>query len=101
MTEIYWTEPALDDLDGIFDFIAKDAPPYAMSFIQALMESVEQLKDFPHSGRTIPEADDDALREIIFQGYRIMYWIIDEKRIDIIATIHGSRDLNNPNNQPW
>lgn len=101
MLEIYWTEPALDDMDAIFEFIAKDAPPYAVNFIQALMERTEQLEHFPLSGRAIPEAGDDNLRELIFQGYRIMYWIINEKRIDIIAILHGSRELENPEQQPW
>jgi len=38
-----------------------------------------------------------------FQDFqrRILYWIIDEQRLDIIAVVHGSRDLGNPINQPW
>jgi len=35
--------------------------------------SVDRLKRFPKSGRKIPEAEEDDLREVIFQGYRIMY----------------------------
>ncbi len=65
------------------------------------MQSVDLLNPFPKSGRMIPEADDDDLREVIFQGYRIMYWIISEQRIDIIAVMHGSRDLSQPEQQPW
>lgn len=101
MPVINWTDAALDDLDAIFDLIAKDAPPFAQSFVQTIMQSVDRLKPFPKSGRKIPEADDDALREVIFQGYRIMYWIISEQRIDIIAVMHGSRDLSQTEQQPW
>lgn len=101
MPVINWTDAALDDLDAIFDLIAKDAPPFAQSFVQTIMQSVDRLKRFPESGRKIPEAEDDTLREVIFQGYRIMYWIISEQRIDIIAVMHGSRDLSQPEKQPW
>ncbi len=101
MPTINWTDTALDDLDAIFDHIAKDAPAFAQSFVQAIMQSVARLKLFPKSGREIPEAKDEALREVIFHGYRIMYWIINEQRIDIIAVIHGSRDLSQPEQQPW
>jgi plasmid stabilization system protein ParE len=103
MPTIYWTDAALDDLDGIFDLIAKDAPAFAQSFVQAIMQSVGHLQRFPQSGRTIPEAEgeDEELREVIFQGYRIMYCIINEQRIDVIAVMHGSRDLSQPEQQPW
>lgn len=101
MLTINWTDAALDDLDAIFNLIAKDAPAFAQSFVQAIMQSVDRLKPYPKSGRKIPEADSDSLREVIFQGYRIMYWIINEKRIDIIGVIHGSRDLSQPELQPW
>jgi hypothetical protein len=30
-----------------------------------------------------------------------MYWIISEQRIDIIAVMHGSRDLSQTEQQPW
>ncbi len=72
MLTINWTDAALDDLDAIFDMIAKDAPSFAQSFIQEIMQSVDRLNPFPKSGRKIPEADSDSLRAVIFQGYRII-----------------------------
>jgi hypothetical protein len=30
-----------------------------------------------------------------------MYCIINEQRIDVIAVMHGSRDLSQPEQQPW
>lgn len=99
--QVSWTSPALDDLDGVFEFIAKDAPSYAQNFVQQIMRAVDRLELHPKSGRKIPEATDEDLREIIFQGYRIMYWIVDANRIDIITVVHGSRDMSNPSNQPW
>jgi addiction module RelE/StbE family toxin len=98
---VNWTDPALDDLDGIFEFIARDAPAYAQIFVQQIMDAADRLEVFPRSGRAVPEAKDEDVREVIFQNYRVVYWIVDEARLDITAVMHGSRDLSNPVNQPW
>lgn len=98
---INWTDPAVDDLDRLYEFIARDAPAYASSFVEQIINVVTRLEDFPYSGRRVPEADRDDVREVIYQGYRILYWLVDEQRLDIIAVVHGSRDLGNPLNQSW
>ena len=99
--QINWTDPALDDLDGIFAYIAKDAPSYAQNFIAQIMQAVDRLEDFPQSGRKVPESARDDVREVLFQSYRIMYWIVDATRVDVVAVVHGSRDFSSPANQPW
>lgn len=99
--QINWADPALDDLDALFAYIAKDAPGYAQSFMAQVMAAVDRLDTFPHSGRRVPEADRDDIREVIFQAYRIIYWIIDAQRIDVLAVVHGSRDLANVEPPPW
>lgn len=98
---INWTDPALDDLDALFAYIAKDAPGYAQSFIAQIMAAVDRLETFPRSGRRVPEADRDDIREVIFQSYRILYWILDAERIDVLAVLHGSRDLARADALPW
>jgi plasmid stabilization system protein ParE len=51
------------------------------------------LADFPKIGRTVPEAAGrEDVRELIFQGYRIIY-LTQPKRVFIVTIIHGSRDL--------
>ena len=40
----------------------------------------------------IPEAEDKTLREIIVQGYRIMYRL-EAGRVLVLAVMHGSRDV--------
>lgn len=56
--------------------------------------------DFPESGRKIPEADNENLREIIVQGYSIMYRF-EAGTVLILAVMHSRRDLNIPENQSW
>ena len=101
LLRIEWAEPALDDMAGIQAYIAKDSPVYARQFIERLFEVAEHLTDFPAMGRKVPEAEDrDNIRELIFQGYRMLYWQQPD-RVCILAVIHGSRDIAGMDNKPW
>ena len=99
---IEWTEPALVDLTHIRDHIAEDSPIYAEQFARRIFNATDKLVDFPRIGREVPEANDvpEEVRELIHQGYRIIYWIVVD-RIQILAVIHGSRDLAGTPSTPW
>lgn len=98
---INWTDPALQDLDGIFEYINRDAPAYAHSYVQRIFDAVDRLTEFPHSGRKVPEAGRTDVLEVLFEDYRIVYWLISGEQIDILGVIHGGRDLTSERNQPW
>lgn len=40
-------------------------------------------------------------REVICKGYRVIYLVVTDDRLDILGVVHGSRDLMNADNQPW
>lgn len=101
MASVNWTLKAQAALDSIYDYIHQDAPYYAERVVQQIIASADRLVAFPLSGRVVPEAGRDDIREVIFQSYRIIYWVINEDRIDILTVLHGSRDLTNPELQPW
>ncbi len=96
---LQWTEPALRDLQGIRDYIALDKPFYAARFIERIVNTVERLKDFPQIGRMVPEASRNDVRELIFQGYRIVYRSLSD-RVQILTVVHGSRDLTRMDAKP-
>ena len=99
--QINWTELALDDLVAIQSYISRDSILYAKQFIEQIFNTVNHLKDFPEIGRRVPEAGERKdVRELIFQGYRIIY-LIRINYIFIITIIHGSRNLSNIENQLW
>jgi len=54
---------------------------------------VEGLRGFPNLGRSVPEADREDIREIIFQGYRIIYQTTADHLL-VLTVLHGSRDLS-------
>ena len=95
-----WTDPALDDLEIIRDYIAKDSPYYAKRFIERIFDAAEKLQNHPQMGRLVPEANRDDVRELIFQGYRIIYRT-KPYRVQIITVIHGSRNLAAKEINPW
>ncbi|MBI5555953.1 MAG: type II toxin-antitoxin system RelE/ParE family toxin [Elusimicrobia bacterium] len=98
--KIKWTTPALSDLSSIQEYIRRDSEFYAARFVERIIEAVEGLKIFPDIGRQVPEAEEENIRELLFNHYRIMYQV-EHGQIYILAIIHGSRDIKQKKNQPW
>ena len=74
---VQWTQTAKDDLQSIWDFIARDSVYYADKFIDELLSKPDILESLPRIGRVIPEIGDPDSREITHGSYRIMYIIRD------------------------
>jgi plasmid stabilization system protein ParE len=91
-TDLEWTEPALHALRALHDYIALDSRFYADRFIDRLTRAAEKLRDFPEIGREVPEFPEAEVRELVFQGYRIVYRLRGD-RVQILTVVHGSRDL--------
>ncbi|WP_457673734.1 type II toxin-antitoxin system RelE/ParE family toxin [Thiolapillus sp.] len=98
---IAWSHRARTDIRDLKAYIAKDSPYYARRFIERIIASVEKLEDFPKIGRPVPEAKGrENVRELIYQGYRIIYLTRPEK-VFIVTVIHGSRNLAAEEAKPW
>lgn len=46
-------------------------------------------------GRTVPDQENENLREIIFRNYRVIYQIVGTTKIEILTIHHHSRLLSN------
>jgi len=73
MARLIWTEPALQDLDGIAEYIALDNPLAAARYVQKVFDTVERLKAHPKSGKRPPELPRTSYREVIVVPCRIFY----------------------------
>jgi hypothetical protein len=91
--KLIWTQLAIDDLDDIANFIAKDSEDYAKIFVRKIVEQVERIPNFPLLGRVVPEIQDEQVRERIYQNYRLIYRIKDDS-IEIVRIFHHGRQLN-------
>lgn len=98
--KIEWTEPAISDLESIRDYIGRDSEYYASRFIGRIISAVERLEYFPEMGRRVPEAEEENVRELLFQNYRIMYRA-EPQRILILTVIHAARDISQKEPKPW
>ncbi len=79
MAQIIWTEPALQDLNDIAEYIALDKVSAAKSLVQKVFSSVERLEQFPKSGRIPPELKKSRYREVTVNPCRVFYRIEKEK----------------------
>ncbi|MDR9415345.1 MAG: type II toxin-antitoxin system RelE/ParE family toxin [Gracilimonas sp.] len=94
MAKLNWTNQANNDLISIAEYIALDSIKYAKIQVKRIRDKTLQLKEFPTSGRKVPEYDSPAIRELILGNYRIIHHIVDENRIDILTVHHSRRSLN-------
>ncbi len=90
MVKIIWTDLAIDDLKSIHDYISKDSTRYATEMVERIIQRVDQLEDFPKSGRIVPEFNNESIRELIIENYRIVY-IVSEQFISIARIHHSAR----------
>lgn len=86
MAKVKWTPQALDDIEAIANFIARDSDYYARMCTIKIFEAVDRLELFPGSGRIVPELNRREIREVIWSNYRIIYRI--EKELVEILTVH-------------
>ncbi|MEW6194904.1 MAG: type II toxin-antitoxin system RelE/ParE family toxin [Bacteroidota bacterium] len=61
-------------------------------FADKIFSSIEILKDFPESGRIIPEYENKQIREIILGNYSIIYRFADNET-NILTVYHSARLL--------
>ena len=94
MVDLIWSPQAADDLEAICAFIARDSDAYARDFAARIVGAVELLREFPAAGRTVPEFQDPALRELLHGHYRIIYEA-SKAEVHILAIHHGARLLRN------
>jgi len=87
---IILTPQALEDLQQIVSFIARDNPERARSFGNELIDKAFSLTSHPLRGRVMPELNDADVREIIHGPYRIVYETVDES-IYVLRFWHGAR----------
>ena len=95
MGAVKWTALALENVNDIAEYIAKDSQRYASAQVERFFERTQILEDFPNSGRIVPELEDEKIRELICGSFRIIYRIVSDKQIDIVTVHHTKRILSN------
>ena len=76
--KLVWTDPSIEDLRSIHDYIARDSEYYAADLIERLILAAERLAEFPRLGRVVPETRDVCR--------------ISGERVEILTVVHGRRE---------
>ena len=87
-----WTEQAVAQLGAIAEHIATTSPVYAEQVVDRIVHRLEQARQFPESGRMVPEYARPEIRELIEVPYRVMYRTTSEA-IEVVAILHHRQNL--------
>jgi plasmid stabilization system protein ParE len=82
--DVRWSTLAADDLELIFERIAKDNPTAARATVKAIYDGCQALKNFPHLGRP---GRMSGRRELIFALISPSI-----KSVEISRIYHGAQD---------
>lgn len=94
MVKINWTRQSIEDIHSIREYYIERSPKFTEELTDKIFEKPAVLENFPNMGQIVPEIGNAFIRELIFQNYRVVYQIISESRIDIIAVHNGLRPLS-------
>ena len=98
--KVYFTDTAEEHLDAIYRHIARDSVVYARRVVDLITCRSIQIGSFPLSGRIVPEYELDQIREVIEGPYRIIYYIKPDQ-IDVLAILHGARNVLRSNDKEY
>lgn len=93
MARLIWTEPALNDLEIIAEYIALDKPDAARRYVQKVFDAVERLERFPRSGSVPPEIPHLPYRQIVVPPC-IIFYRIQKNHLFIVHVMRSEQLLN-------
>ncbi len=91
--KIKWSPLSVQRLTSIINYISEDKPIAAEKLSDTIFKLVERLKEFPNSGRIVPELDNSKYREILVKNYRVIYSVVEDV-IYILTIRHQIQLLN-------
>jgi len=105
---VKFLQTALDDLEEIVLYIAKDSKTVAMKMHDKLVANAYRLKTFPKLGTLVPDKKmrEAGFRMLIIGKYLLLYKIYGDE-INFLRVVHGAKDyprlfesqLNNNNDE--
>lgn len=87
---VRFTPSARSQFLAALDYIRAERPSAALALRRRAEASLSRLRDFPESGRTVPELPDLAFREVIVPPYRFFYRVKADT-VWIVAVWHDAQ----------
>ena len=92
MKEPFFSPMAVEDLEGILEYIARDKPAAAIRFVEMLEEKCNTLARFPLLGASRDQLA-KGLRVFLVGNYAI-YYRPEADSVRIERVLHGARDAD-------
>ena len=86
------TAAAENDLEQIADYIARDNPKRALSFVLALRDKCLGLADAPYGFPLVTRYERHGIRRRVHGNYLIFYRVAGD-HVLVIHILHGARDF--------
>jgi plasmid stabilization system protein ParE len=86
------TSAAEADLEAIADYIARDNPVRALSFVRELYERCLIIAEMPEAWPIVPRYEHHGIRRRVHGRYLIFYRLNND-RITILHVLNGAMDV--------
>ncbi|HHJ34962.1 MAG TPA: type II toxin-antitoxin system RelE/ParE family toxin [Gammaproteobacteria bacterium] len=83
--KIIWSPLAVEQVQDIAAYIALDKPSVAIEWAEKIFNSVNQLIEFPDSGRIVPEIKRKEIRELVLKNHRIIYKVKSKEILILVV----------------
>ncbi|NEO51637.1 MAG: type II toxin-antitoxin system RelE/ParE family toxin [Okeania sp. SIO3B5] len=91
--KVVWSSKAIDDVDAIASYIARDSVSYAAAVVHRVINVTKNLLHNPLQGEVVKEFGDESYRQDYAYSYRVLYQVKGDIVI-VAAVIHGKRLLD-------
>lgn len=92
MRALRWTEHAVAQLASIAEYVSISSPVYAEHLVDRIARRLDQAREFPESGRVVPEFARAEIRELIDWPYRLVYRVHADA-VEVLSVLHGRQEL--------
>ena len=81
------------DLEGIRNYIEKDNPARAISFVGELRDTAKRIGDMPRAFPLVPRYEQHGIRRRSYNGYGILY-SVQPDRVFVHRIVGPCQDLD-------
>ena len=92
MRALRWTEHAVAQLAAVAEYVSLSSTVYAEHLVDRIARRLDQAREFPESGRVVPEFGRAEIRELIESPYRLVYRVHADA-IEVVSVLHGRQEL--------
>ena len=90
---VRFAQAATEELDETWDYIRRESgAARADAVLARVVAGCRRLEHAPSLGRAVP-ALGPGLRMLIVEGFKVVYLIAGDERVEIVRVIHGRRDF--------